>query len=149
MYGPTETTVWSTVAHVDKSGEPITIGRPIADTHRYRGPPSAPFPIGVSGELLIGGQSVTRGYLNRPDLTDERYMPDPFCAEPGMRLYRTCDLVRYREDGQIEFLGRLDHQVKIRGYRIELGEIESVLTCTRPCTRVWSWHAKTTRVTGT
>ena len=129
MYGPTETTVWSTVAHVDRSGGPITIGRPIANTQIYIVDRQLrPVPIGVSGELLIGGQSVTRGYLNRPDLTDERYIPDPFCAEPGMRLYRTGDLVRYREDGQIEFLGRLDHQVKIRGYRIELGEIESVLT---------------------
>ena len=128
MYGPTETTVWSTTAPIDRTGGPITIGRPIANTQVYIVDRHLrPVPIGAPGELLIGGDGVTRGYLDRPDLTAERFIPDPFGAEPGRRLYRTGDLARYRGDGQIEFLGRLDHQVKIRGYRIELGEIEAVL----------------------
>ena len=129
MYGPTETTVWSTVAPIDRSGGPITIGRPIANTQvyivdRYL----RPVPIGVAGELLIGGDGVTRGYLNGPTLRTNGSFLIRSARTPGCRLYRTGDLVRYREDGQIEFLGRLDHQVKIRGYRIELGEIESVLS---------------------
>jgi natural product biosynthesis luciferase-like monooxygenase protein len=128
VYGPTETTVWSTAARIDKSGGPITIGRPIANTQLYVVDRFLrPLPLGVAGELLIGGHGVVRGYLNQPQLTDERFIPDLFGPKPGMRLYRTGDLVRYREDGQLEFLGRLDHQVKIRGHRIELGEIEAVL----------------------
>jgi acyl-CoA synthetase (AMP-forming)/AMP-acid ligase II/precorrin-6B methylase 2 len=128
MYGPTETTVWSTVDQVEKPAGSITIGRPIANTQTYIVDRYLrPVPIGVAGELLIGGDGVTRGYLNRADLTDERYIPDRFRPGSGMRLYRTGDLARFREDGRIEFLGRLDNQVKLRGYRIELGEIESVL----------------------
>jgi natural product biosynthesis luciferase-like monooxygenase protein len=128
MYGPTETTVWSSVARIGRAGGPITIGRPIANTRIYIVDRHLrPVPIGVPGELVIGGEGVTRGYLNRPDLTAEKYIPDPFCSAPGARLYRTGDLARYLEDGQIEFLGRLDNQVKLRGYRIELGEVESVL----------------------
>jgi natural product biosynthesis luciferase-like monooxygenase protein len=128
VYGPTESTVWSTTARLDRAGGPVTIGRPIANTQiylldRHR----RPTPIGVPGELCIGGDGVTRGYLNRPDLTDERFIPDTFGPNPKGRLYRTGDLARYREDGRIEFLGRLDFQVKIRGYRIELGEIEAAL----------------------
>jgi natural product biosynthesis luciferase-like monooxygenase protein len=128
MYGPTETTVWSTTAPVSKRGEPITIGRPIANTEiyivdRYL----QPTPVGVPGELLIGGAGVVRGYLDRPELTAERFVKSPFSADPRARLYRTGDLARYRADGAIEFLGRIDHQVKLRGYRIELGEIEAVL----------------------
>jgi natural product biosynthesis luciferase-like monooxygenase protein len=128
VYGPTETTIWSTAARIDKSGDPVTIGRPIANNQIYiLDRHLRPVPIGIPGELCIGGDGVARGYLNRPDLTDERFVQDPFGAEAGGRLYRTGDLARYREDGQIEFLGRLDHQIKIRGYRIELGEIEAVL----------------------
>jgi natural product biosynthesis luciferase-like monooxygenase protein len=126
MYGPTETTVWSTTSEV-RHGEPITIGTPIANTSIYvltRDGRLAPF--GVPGELCIGGAGVVRGYLDRPELTAERFLPDPYAGEGG-RYYRTGDLARYREDGQLEFLGRLDHQVKLRGYRIELGEIEAVL----------------------
>ncbi|HEY6881934.1 MAG TPA: MupA/Atu3671 family FMN-dependent luciferase-like monooxygenase, partial [Polyangiales bacterium] len=124
MYGPTETTVWSTTSRVDAT--PITIGQPIANTViRILDPQHQLAPIGVPGELCIGGAGVVRGYLGRPDLTRERFIADPL--EPTARLYRTGDLARYREDGALEFLGRLDHQVKISGYRIELGEIESAI----------------------
>jgi amino acid adenylation domain-containing protein len=127
LYGPTETTVWSTVHRLAK-GERVLIGQPIANTRVHvldRG--LAPASIGVPGELYIGGEGLARGYHGRPDLTAERFVPDPFAGPPGGRLYRTGDLVRRRPGGALEFLGRLDHQVKIRGYRIELGEIESVL----------------------
>jgi amino acid adenylation domain-containing protein len=125
MYGPTETTIWSTCAHVREAGQPLTIGRPIANTTLHvldrRGRPA---PIGVPGELLIGGAGLARGYRNRPELTAERFV----AGEPGAeRLYRTGDLARYRPDGTVQFLGRLDHQVKLRGFRIELGEIEATL----------------------
>jgi thioesterase domain-containing protein/acyl carrier protein len=129
MYGPTETTIWSTVAPIRTQGEPLTIGRPIANTTLYivdaRG---EPVPIGVPGELCIGGDGLARGYRGRPDLTEERFVPDRFDTRPGARLYRTGDLARYRRDGTVEFLGRIDHQVKVRGFRVELGEIETVLS---------------------
>ncbi len=128
MYGPTETTIWSTCAEVRHDGAPITIGKPIVNTRVYVVDRSLRVtPIGVPGELLIGGDGVTRGYLDRPELTRERFVPDPFSAAPGATLYRTGDLARWRDDGTIEFLGRLDQQVKIRGFRIEPGEIESAL----------------------
>ncbi|MEQ9004148.1 MAG: LLM class flavin-dependent oxidoreductase, partial [Pseudomonadales bacterium] len=124
MYGPTETTIWSLTQPLDDLGGGIPIGRPIANTRvyvldRFR----QPVPIGVPGELYIGGDGVARGYLERPELTAERFVEDPFRAD-GSRMYATGDLVRYREDGVLDFLGRTDFQVKVRGYRIELGEIE-------------------------
>ena len=127
LYGPTETTANAIVACL-APGDEVSIGRPVSNTQvyvldRYL----QPVPIGVPGELYIGGDSLSRGYLNRPELTAERFMPHPFSQEPGARLYKTGDLARYRPDGNIECLGRLDDQVKIRGFRIELGEIEGVL----------------------
>ncbi|WP_200215663.1 non-ribosomal peptide synthetase [Micromonospora coerulea] len=132
MYGPTETTVWSLTTCVEPPGPATTtvpIGSPMANTRGYivdrlgrRVPP------GVTGELLIGGHGVARGYLGRPGLTAERFVPDVHGGRPGERLYRTGDLVRQRPDGRLEFLGRVDHQVKLRGFRIELGEIEAALS---------------------
>lgn len=125
MYGPTETTIFATLGHLDDARPHI--GRPVTNVRVYvLDRWLEPVPIAVPGELHIGGLGVTRGYLNRPDLTAERFIPDPF-GEPGGRLYKTGDLVRHRPDGTLEFLGRVDHQVKIRGFRIELGEIESWL----------------------
>ena len=127
MYGPTETTVWSTVQRLAPE-QAITIGRPIANTQIYLlDQRLEPVPTGEAGELFIGGAGVARGYLRRPELTAERFIPDPFSAEPEGRLYRTGDLARYRPEGTLEFLGRADQQVKIRGFRIELGEVEAAL----------------------
>ena len=131
-YGPTESTVLATEAVVspqtDGSASP-SIGKPIANTRVHvLDTKLQPVPVGVPGELCIGGVGLARGYLNQPALTAERFIPDPFGGTSDSRLYRTGDLVRYLEDGNIEFLGRIDHQVKIRGYRIELDEIASVLT---------------------
>jgi SAM-dependent methyltransferase len=124
MYGPTETTVWSTTARVTPDGAP-TIGKPIANTViRIVDARGELAPPGVAGEILIGGEGVGRGYFGREDLTSERFIADRWGSG---RVYRTGDLGRYRADGEIEFLGRLDHQVKVNGYRIELGEIESTL----------------------
>ncbi|HTL12871.1 MAG TPA: amino acid adenylation domain-containing protein, partial [Bdellovibrionota bacterium] len=131
MYGPTETTVWSTCQRV-LPGAPIRIGKPLANTQVYvldgRG---KPVPTGVAGELHIGGAGVTLGYLNRPELTAERFVAnpwhDPFCEDVNVHLYKTGDLVRWTRDGNLEYLRRNDSQVKVRGYRIELGEIETVL----------------------
>ena len=133
MYGPTETTVWSTVERVQPGSEAISIGKPIANTQVYIvDPQMQPVPAGVPGELLIGGLGVARGYLDRPELSAEKFIVDPFAAVHSdangeARLYRTGDLARWRRDGRLEVLGRIDHQVKLRGFRIELGEIESVL----------------------
>ncbi len=127
MYGPTETTVWSAVAKV-KAGRAIVIGSPIANTQIHiLDRHLQPTPIGVPGELHIGGIGLARGYHNRLELTAEKFIPDPFRSEPGARLYKTGDLARYLPNGAIEYLGRMDHQVKIRGFRIELGEIKSAL----------------------
>jgi amino acid adenylation domain-containing protein len=127
LYGPSETTTYSTFSHRAPNGR-ATIGRPIANTKIYLLDSNCqPVPVGVPGEIFIGGAGVARGYLDRPDLTKEKFISDPFTGQPGTRLYYTGDLARYLPDGNIEFLGRRDNQVKIRGYRIELGEIESVL----------------------
>ena len=128
MYGPTETTIWSTTHLISEEMDEVPIGRPIANTRTYiLDKYNQPSPIGIPGELYIGGEGVVRGYLNKPELTSERFVPDPFSASDSERIYWTGDLAQYRKDGTIEFLGRVDHQVKIRGYRIEPGEIESIL----------------------
>src|SRR5438034_7664088 len=129
MYGPTETTIWSSV-HQAKAGEAavVPIGRPIGNTTMYvLDRNMEPVPVGVRGELYIGGAGVARGYLGAPQLTAERFVPDPFSTVPDARLYRTGDMVRQRRDGNIEFLGRNDFQLKVRGVRIEPAEAESVL----------------------
>ncbi|WP_369938522.1 non-ribosomal peptide synthase/polyketide synthase [Xanthomonas tesorieronis] len=127
-YGPTETTILSTTTALSAEEARISIGRPIANTQVYAlDAHRQPVPVGVIGELWIGGDGVTPGYLNRDALTAERYVADPFSSEPGARLYRTGDLGRWSPDGSLEFAGRNDFQVKIRGFRIELGEIEAKL----------------------
>ena len=124
LYGPTETTVWSLAKRVEEPVGAVSIGRPIANTQVFVLDAAMNVsPIGVPGELFIAGDGVARGYLDRPELTSERFVPNPF-NEDGSRMYRTGDLVRYRADGDIEFLRRVDYQVKLRGFRIELGEIE-------------------------
>ena len=125
LYGPTETTTYSTFT-LRRPGEPPSIGRPLANEQVFiLDKQLQPMPIGIPGDLYIGGAGLARGYLNRPDLTAERFLPHPFQA--GARLYKTGDIARWRDDGDLVFLGRSDHQVKIRGFRIELGEIESAL----------------------
>ena len=129
MYGPTETTIWSSVYKVEGKDEKLVpIGKPIANTTFYiLDAKRQPVAKDAEGELYIGGDGLARGYFERDELTAEKFVPDPFSAEPGARMYRTGDLARYKQDGNVEFLGRIDHQVKIRGFRIELGEIEAVL----------------------
>lgn len=127
-YGPTESTVVATSGQIDCDDPVLHIGRPIANTQIYiLDERREPVPIGVAGEIYIGGAGVARGYRNRPDLTAQRFVADPFSDDGEARLYRTGDLGRWRANGTIEYLGRNDHQVKIRGYRIELGEIEAQL----------------------
>ncbi len=136
LYGPTEATIWSTLCRVERGEGPVSIGHPIDNTHVYLlDRRLQPVPVGIPGTLHIGGDGLARGYLKRPELTAEKFIPSPFPTpggvegsdEPAPRLYNTGDLARYREDGQIEFLGRTDHQVKIRGHRIELGEVAASL----------------------
>jgi len=127
LYGPTEDTTYSTYTLVPRAGE-VTIGRPLANTQVYILDANArPTPIGVPGELYLAGEGLARGYFGRPDLTAERFVSNPFNANPRARMYRTGDLARFLPDGNIQYLGRVDNQVKIRGFRIELGEIEAVL----------------------
>jgi amino acid adenylation domain-containing protein len=127
LYGPSEDATYSTFV-LRGATAPATIGRPIANKAAYiLDAYQQPVPAGVAGELYIGGDGVARGYFRRPDLTAEKFIPDPFSGKPGARLYRTSDQARHLPDGNLEYLGRIDHQVKIRGFRIELGEIESVL----------------------
>jgi amino acid adenylation domain-containing protein len=127
-YGPTEGTVCATISECIDDGQEPTIGRPIPNVQIYLlDEYLQPVPVGVPAELYIGGIGLARGYLNQPELTAEKFIPSPFDNKPATRLYKSGDLARYRPDGNIEFLGRLDHQIKIRGYRIEIGEIETVL----------------------
>jgi acyl-coenzyme A synthetase/AMP-(fatty) acid ligase/aryl carrier-like protein len=126
MYGPTETTVWSSITEVERGAARMTIGPPIANTRFYVLDAALQLvPPGVSGELLIAGAGVARGYFERPELTAEKFLADPFV--PGERMYRTGDEVRQLPEGRIEFLGRLDHQIKLRGFRIELGDVETAM----------------------
>ncbi|HEX5746349.1 MAG TPA: amino acid adenylation domain-containing protein, partial [Archangium sp.] len=130
-YGPTENTTFTCcypMSEVSQVGHTVSIGRPISSTQVYLLDAwMQPVPVGVAGELYAGGDGLASGYLHRPELTAEKFIPHPFSSEPGARLYRTGDLARYLPDGRIEFLGRIDNQVKVRGFRIELGEVESVL----------------------
>ena len=127
LYGPSEDTTYSTFA-LRSTTAPATIGRPVANKTTYvLDPYQQPVPVGVAGELYIGGGGVSRGYLRQPELTAERFLPDLFSSRAGARLYRTGDKARYLPDGNLEFLGRIDQQVKIRGFRIEPEEIESIL----------------------
>jgi len=127
LYGPTETTIWSTLEKIERPGR-VSVGKPIANTRIYvLGRNGEPTPIGLPGEIWIGGAGVADGYYRRDDLTNERFVPDSFANDPGARVYRTGDLGRWGEDGRLYHLGRLDLQVKIRGVRMELEEIETVL----------------------
>ena len=137
VYGPTETTIWSTICELSADNGNPSIGRPIANTQLYvLDREQQPAPIGVPGELYIGGDGLAQGYWKQPTLTAEKFVPSPFGPSSGSRLYATGDLVRYRPNGDVEYMGRIDNQVKVRGFRIELDEIETVLgsyECVGPC----------------
>jgi FkbM family methyltransferase len=132
-YGPTETTIGVTTFRIERDGfstssSSVPLGRPLSNSQIYLLDESLmPVPVGIAAELYVGGRNLSRGYIHRPDLTAEKFIPDPFSDEPGARLYKTGDRARYLPDGNIEFLGRADRQVKIRGFRVELGEIEAAL----------------------
>ncbi|HXQ69848.1 MAG TPA: AMP-binding protein, partial [Pyrinomonadaceae bacterium] len=129
MYGPTETTIWSATHQVKEASHTIPLGKPLANTQIYiLDQMLKPQPVGLLGEIYIGGEGVVRGYLTRPGLTAERFLPDPYSGQAGTRMYRTGDVGRFLIDGTIEFAGRTDQQVKVRGHRIEMGEIEAVLS---------------------
>ena len=146
MYGPTEATIWSTGQRVTTPNN--SIGRPIGNTQAYVLDGSRQLaPIGVWGELYIGGDGLARGYLNQPELTAERFISNPYAADAASRLYRTGDRVRWRADGTLEYHGRLDNQVKLRGFRIELGEIESALREHEGVSQCESCYEKIARMT--
>ncbi|HEU0053300.1 MAG TPA: phosphopantetheine-binding protein, partial [Longimicrobium sp.] len=132
MYGPTETTAWCSWEQVEQVAEDaltVSVGRATGNQRIYLLDSALnPVPVGVPGEAYVGGDGVVRGYLDRPGLTAERFLPDPFAVEQGTRMYRTGDRLRWNADGRLEFIGRVDEQVKIRGFRIEPGEIEAALT---------------------
>ncbi|HVG19909.1 MAG TPA: amino acid adenylation domain-containing protein [Blastocatellia bacterium] len=130
FYGPCEASIGSTFNVCKPGGETniVSVGKPVSNTQIYvLDPMMQPVPVGITGEIYVGGVGVTRGYLNKPDVTAERFIPDPFTKEPGARVYKTGDRGRYRPDGNLEFAGRIDHQVKIRGYRVELGDVEAAI----------------------
>src|SRR5258706_2301662 len=128
LYGPTETTIWSALGIVEAGEGAVPLGHPIAQTQLHvLDRHLQPLPIGIPGELYIGGAGLARGYLNQSDLTAQRFIHNPFSSLPAARLYRTGDIVRRMSDGNLEFIGRSDQQAKLRGYRIELGEIETAL----------------------
>lgn len=127
LFGPTETTIWSSCCRILDPGK-ITIGEPIANTQFYvLDAFQNPVPLGLPGELYIGGDGVAAGYLGRPDLTETKFVPDPFHGQEGAKMYRTGDMVRYLRDGGLQYMSRMDGQVKLRGYRVELGEIEALI----------------------
>ena len=144
LYGPSEDTTFSTWAVLPRGDQHPLIGRPLTGESAYvLDAEMRPVPLGVPGALYLGGEGVTRGYLGRPELTAERYVPNPYGA-PGSRLYQVGDLVRYLPTGELDFLGRLDHQVKVRGFRIELGEIEvGADPPPRRCKTRRSWRCRT------
>lgn len=129
VYGPTETTIWSTMTKIESSDRPVHIGKPIANTSVYILDRAMNHtPVGVAGELYIGGDGLARGYLGLPELTEEKFISSPFSAQKGEKIYKTGDMARFMPDGNIEYIGRVDNQVKVRGFRIELGEIEAILS---------------------
>ena len=135
LYGPTEDTVYSTWSEVERGAERVGIGRPVANSRAYvLDPAGSPAPVGVPGELCLGGAGTARGYHGRPELTATQFVPDPFAPEAGARMYRTGDRARWLAGGELEYLGRIDQQVKVRGFRVEPGEVEAAL-CAHPAVR--------------